>query len=114
MDVYSFGIMLNEMDTKMTPFMDKGGVVRFNALNVVSEHMRPNISDSCHSDLRDIICRCWADKPDDRPSFSQVIASLSALPFKGATSLLPTKAERTKEWIHGTVLAASRRDGVTL
>ena len=48
-DVYSFGIMLNEMDTKMTPFMDKGGVVRFNALNVVSEHMRPNISDSCHS-----------------------------------------------------------------
>ncbi len=108
-DVYSFGIMLNEMDTKRVPFMDDEGLVRFNALKVVSEHIRPHISDSCQVGLRDIICRCWCADPKQRPDFGDVVASLSALPFKGDTALVATKAEKVKEWKHGMVLAAPRR-----
>lgn len=72
-DVYSFGVLLWELYTRKKPwsgvFENEDELV--NA--VCDEGERPEIPADCPKQLAALIKRCWAEEPDDRPSFQEII-----------------------------------------
>lgn len=73
-DIYSFGVLLSELDTHQRPYC---GVLGKNGLpisdqeiqkKVASGKLRPRFTHSCPSDIRRIADKCLALDPDDRPS----------------------------------------------
>ena len=46
--------------------------------------MRPKISDKdCPGPLLDLMKRCWARSPQDRPTFGEIIREMEQMNFKG-------------------------------
>ncbi|XP_023220693.1 atrial natriuretic peptide receptor 1-like isoform X1 [Centruroides sculpturatus] len=77
-DVYSFGIILQEIVLREEPFyphienMDISDII---ALVRSSDDppFRPIISKgTCIKELQDLMQNCWADDPDNRPDFGQI------------------------------------------
>ncbi|CAM6106557.1 unnamed protein product [Calypogeia fissa] len=73
-DVYSFGIILWEIVTGLTPYEEMTTVQA--AFAVVHKHLRPQIPDNCPRPLKELMEECWAENPDKRPSFWQIVERL--------------------------------------
>ena len=69
-DVYSFAILLWEMLTLNTAF-DKYSRER-HYKEIIVEGKRPNLSRSWPFVIKNLLQRCWAAKPSDRPTFQSV------------------------------------------
>ena len=72
-DVYSFGVMLYEIVT------GKFALRNFNAMQLLGfiiRGKRPEIPSSVSTFTSELITRCWAPEPDDRPSFSEIYQEL--------------------------------------
>ena len=53
------------------------------SMRVVNEGLRPKISEKDGpGPFLDLMKRCWADDPDRRPSFGEIIRDLDAMNFK--------------------------------
>ncbi|GMF30601.1 unnamed protein product [Phytophthora lilii] len=72
-DVFSFGVVLSEMDTHTIPYDDVRGA-NGNRLNdiailqlVAMGQLRPRFGASCPPELRMLAERCLAQNPDERP-----------------------------------------------
>ena len=87
-DVYSFGVMMNEMDTRELPFTDPDTRSSFfNALKVAEEHLRPvlhakstskrKIEDSTNA-VQEVIQQCWSAIPST-DHLHELLASLENL-----------------------------------
>ena len=80
-DVWSFGIVLLEMETKNVPYaeeMAKDGANPTNImLRVESEGLRPKIPKTCLGGVRDLILRCLQTNPAERPTFEIILAVLA-------------------------------------
>ncbi|XP_033105975.1 uncharacterized protein LOC117108132 [Anneissia japonica] len=75
-DVYSFGVILWEMLTRETPYK---GVGVFQILECIRNSKRPEIPEYCPDPLKGLINRCWKQKPNQRPSFKEILISLEGL-----------------------------------
>jgi hypothetical protein len=72
-DVYSFGMTCYEVVTGKVPF----GTIRGCALReLVCDGHRPTIPSNCPHDLKNLMMKCWAHNPEDRPTFKNIRQSL--------------------------------------
>jgi serine/threonine protein kinase len=80
-DVFSFGMILHEIIVGMPGFA-KERPRRFILKKVVGEGYRPPIPNSIAPDVAELITDCWAQRPDDRPGFWQILKRLKKMDFK--------------------------------
>ncbi|TMW57740.1 hypothetical protein Poli38472_014343 [Pythium oligandrum] len=88
-DIYSFGVVLSEIDTCEKPYTKgiqtaSGGRVAMPsnariALAVSEGSLRPDLHEDCPEAIRCIAQRCFAANPTDRPSALELLAELCAL-----------------------------------
>ncbi|GFR49807.1 hypothetical protein Agub_g11747, partial [Astrephomene gubernaculifera] len=80
-DVYSLGVMMNEMVTRCRPWSGvRTAVVGFKVA-VVGDRPRlpPPDCPLCPPGLRQLIQDCWAQQPEERPSSAEVLSRLEEL-----------------------------------
>ncbi|ETK93169.1 TKL protein kinase [Phytophthora nicotianae CJ01A1] len=77
-DIFSFGVLLTEIDTHNLPYYDAVGP-RGNKLEevailqkVANDQLRPTIGASCPPTVRDLANRCMSQSPLDRPLAAEV------------------------------------------
>jgi len=73
-DVYSFGIILWEVLTRRDPFQ---GMNLYHALAEVMDGKRPPIAESWHCELVELLDDCWAELPEERPTFQNIRTRLA-------------------------------------
>ncbi|GBG89182.1 hypothetical protein CBR_g48889 [Chara braunii] len=78
-DVYSFGVLLNELVTGVPPYIDKQLTPVQIANGVADGWLRPAVSKSMQSDLLELISSCWSQDPQKRPNFSEAVSVLKAV-----------------------------------
>lgn len=75
-DVYSFGIVLTELETRRTPYHDLEQTGLKVLMRVAHKGLRPSLPFSCLSERRKLIEDCLRDTPAHRPTFAQVLSRL--------------------------------------
>jgi serine/threonine protein kinase len=75
-DVYSFGIILWELLMRQMPFDDTES---FTIPLLVTKGKRPKLPKSTPKDWCKLIDKCWHQKPDKRPTFSQILSMLDTM-----------------------------------
>jgi serine/threonine protein kinase len=84
-DVYSFGIVAWELAARETPWDELGAKDYLDEFNMLDMALRtgrrptvPARVEAAQPTFVAMMRRCWATRPDDRPSFSEVVLQLEA------------------------------------
>ncbi|OQS04590.1 kinase [Thraustotheca clavata] len=78
-DIYSFGVLLSEIDTHNIPYADVNLDERIIVQRVAVGQLRPKFSDDCPEKLRRLANHCMQADPALRPDASKVVSSLTDL-----------------------------------
>eukprot|EP00727_Mastigamoeba_balamuthi_P010843 m51a1_g6381 putative protein kinase domain containing protein (1721) ;mRNA; f:150919-157138 len=91
-DVYSFAIVLWELQARSEPWKD---TVSWDVPRAVIAGQRPPIPHDCPVEMESLIRSCWDGEPDNRPTFNDIAKALKGLLDKhspGTTELMPVVA----------------------
>ena len=77
-DVYSFGLILYEIVTGEEIF---AGLNPYQVMGRATQGVRPDIPNSVHPRVKDLIKACWAVDPSSRPSFADIISRLEDIDY---------------------------------
>ncbi|KAF0715610.1 Aste57867_3294 [Aphanomyces stellatus] len=79
-DIFSFGVVLSELDTHALPYSDVVGNVDGRVLSdeamarrVIHEGLRPSFRPECPDWFKTLALQCMAPNPDDRPSAPKIM-----------------------------------------
>lgn len=72
-DVYAFGMIVYEIFITKKLFE---GCNYFQIISMLSKKYRPPFDKPIPSVYKDLIERCWNEKPSERPTFNQIITKL--------------------------------------
>ncbi|XP_067144497.1 atrial natriuretic peptide receptor 1-like isoform X1 [Centruroides vittatus] len=110
-DVYSFGIVLREIITRLGPFQKIAtSKKRYSTLqpqevlecikSVSDPPFRPNVSpDECPSELLELLHQCWEEDPTDRPTFSVIKQQTKKLTkLMGSSNFLDNLLSRMEQY----------------
>ncbi|KAF0683262.1 Aste57867_24694 [Aphanomyces stellatus] len=75
-DIFSFGIVLTELETRQTPYHDIDQTGLKVMLRVAKDGLRPSLPTSCLPKRRRLIQDCLLDHPSSRPTFFEVLHRL--------------------------------------
>ncbi|CAH9095889.1 unnamed protein product [Cuscuta epithymum] len=75
-DVYSFGIVLWELLTALTPFDNM--TPEQAAFAVCQKNARPPLPSDCPKAFQNLVNRCWASNPHKRPHFQEIVTILES------------------------------------
>jgi serine/threonine protein kinase len=82
-DVWGFGLILYEIVAHCAVFPIS--LSPFDVIRQMRLQFRPVIPSECGDYMKDLICRCWSDDPNSRPSFDEILREFQAREF----SILP-------------------------
>lgn len=98
-DVYSFSIVLWELLTNRMPFEGMSNLQA--AYAAAFKQVRPSIPDDLPNDLVFILQSCWAEDPNIRPNFTQIVRMLNTflftLPGCPQSSVLTSKSSNSSK-----------------
>ncbi|RLN86477.1 hypothetical protein BBJ28_00003679 [Nothophytophthora sp. Chile5] len=98
-DVYSFGIVLTELETRRTPYHDQEETGLKVLMRVAHKGLRPSLPSCCLSERRRLIEDCLQGIPSARPTFAQVLARLQGpvrLEIEGHAAAQPELERRVQ------------------
>lgn len=103
-DVYSFGIILQEIALRNGPFYVEG--MDLSPKEIVQKvrngqrpYFRPTTDNSCHcEELTFLMDGCWAEDPAERPDFSHIKIYITKLNKEGSTSILNNLLSRMEQY----------------
>lgn len=78
-DVYSFGIVLTELEARKTPYHELGEAENRGVkvlMRVAYDNLRPTLPPTCLPSRRALITDCLLADPAQRPTFAQILARL--------------------------------------
>lgn len=100
-DIFSFGVSLWEIAARQIPFSD--------IHQVKYERERPTIPDSCPPAFAEVIHKCWAQNPNDRPSSMEVLTMIEHRLPKPPSPLPPMSHEDKEQLERTPILLPSVR-----
>ncbi|XP_067114115.1 atrial natriuretic peptide receptor 2 [Osmerus mordax] len=103
-DVYSFGIILQEIALRNGPFYMDG--LDLSPKEIVQKvrngqrpYFRPTTDNSCHcAELSGLMETCWAEDPAERPDFTHIKIYITKLNKEGSTSILNNLLSRMEQY----------------
>jgi hypothetical protein len=111
-NVYSFGLIIWGAITRKVPFHDR--VVDGKMHREIISGLRPEIPESLSADFRALIESCWHTDPEQRPSFTTIVAQLRELRKSGPKRVTLTPANALFYRKAQTVLAFRSKDPMTV
>ncbi|XP_048046115.1 atrial natriuretic peptide receptor 2 [Megalobrama amblycephala] len=103
-DVYSFGIILQEIALRNGPFYVEGMDLSPKEIiqkvrNGQKPYFRPTTDNSLHCEELTILMEgCWAEDPAERPDFSHVKIFIAKFNKEGSTSILSNLLSRMEQY----------------
>ncbi|XP_053086379.1 atrial natriuretic peptide receptor 2 isoform X2 [Pangasianodon hypophthalmus] len=103
-DVYSFGIILQEIALRNGPFYVEGMDLSPKEIiqkvrNGQKPYFRPTTDNSRHcEELTTLMENCWAEDPTERPDFSHIKIFITKLNKEGSTSILNNLLSRMEQY----------------
>ncbi|XP_078078227.1 atrial natriuretic peptide receptor 2 [Mustelus asterias] len=103
-DVYSFGIILQEIALRNSPFYIEGMDLSPKEIvqkvrNGQKPYFRPTTDINCHSEeLGNFMERCWAEDIVERPDFSQIKSLITRFNKEGSRSILDNLLSRMEQY----------------
>jgi serine/threonine protein kinase len=92
-DVFSFGIIFCELLSGQ-PGLPLGLSGRQLMKIIVRDNARPTIPDFVDRKVRRLISDCWKRKPDERPSFEEILERLDEMDFRITAGVNSAKVRR--------------------